>query len=358
MIRFASMFFLCGFVLLGAACSKRERTDPNAEEWNDVQALADDAGVVITVPEPESVNPPQVGEPVPEGEFGGFIQRLEQMKTVRRQTGEMLLTSKTLNFNHEQRFVRMDEQVKVVDDHGVLETESLMGRFSASNEVESIEATGGVSMTSDDREARAGTAVYDYLSGLVELEGLARVSEGGNHLSGERIRFWIKGNRKMICEPNALLEISGISGAAGENLPARNIDTEIRAERVVYDESKQWAQLIGNVRLRDPRMAMNCGEARIFLKDDNKIDWIEALSEVIIQSGDRKALADRATYHADERKFTLEGAPKVMQGPNIMTGDRIMFWPETRRMVCEPNARALLYMDAETKAKFLEDLND
>jgi lipopolysaccharide export system protein LptA len=352
------MVVLCGCILLGASCSKRERTDPNAEEWNDIQALADDAAVPPGVSEPESGISPQVGESVPEDEFDGFVQRLEQMKTVERQAGETLLTGKTLIFDYDQRFVRMDEQVRVVDDHGVLETQSLIGRFSISNEVESIEAKGGVSITSDAREARSETAVYDYLSGIVELQGLATVSEGGNRLSGERIRFWIKGDRKMICEPNALLEISGVSGVAAENLPAGDIDTEIRAERVVYDESKRLVQLDGQVRLRDPRMAMNCDEARIFLKDDNKIDWIEALFGIIIQSGDRKALAERATYHADEAKFTLEDRPKVMQGLNVITADRIIFWHETRRMVCEPNARALLYMDEETKVKFLKDLND
>lgn len=358
MIRSTSMIVVCAMALLGSGCSRRERTDPNAEEWNAIQALADDASVVPAVEEPASSALPQTGEPVPEGEFDGFIERLKQMKTVRRQSGETLLTGKTLVFDYDQRFVRMDEQVRVVDDHGVLETVRLIGRFSSSNEVESIEAQGGVSITSDSREARAGSAVYDYLSGIVELRGLATVSEGGNRLSGERIRFWIKGDRKMVCEPNALLEISGVSGVAVENLPASDIETEIRADRVVYDESKRLAQLDGSVRLRDPRMAMNCGEARVFLKDDNKIDWIETRSGVIIQSGDRKALADQATYHADEGKFTLEGTPKVMQGPSVMTGDRIIFWHETQRMLCEPNARALLYLDEETKAKFLKDLND
>jgi len=356
-MRGAFLMMLCAAVLLGSGCSRRERTDPNAEEWNDIEALADDAAVVVA-PDAESSKPRQVGEPVPEGEFDGFIQRLERMKTVQREAGETLLTGKTLVFDYDQRFVRMDEQVRVEDDHGVLETESLIGRFSVSNEVESIEARDGVSITSDGREAQAGTAVYDYGSGLVELQGHATVSEGGNRLSGERIRFWIRDDRKMVCEPNALLEISGVSGASVEGIPSSDIDTEIRADRVVYDESKRRVQLVGNVRLRDPRMAMNCGEARVFLKDDNKIDWIETLSGVIIQSGDRKALAERATYHADEGKFTLEGEPKVMQGRNVITGDRIMFWHESRRMVCEPNARALLYLDEETKARFLKDLND
>jgi lipopolysaccharide export system protein LptA len=347
-------------ILLSASCSKREPTDPDTAEWTDIQALADDAGMAPAVPEtaPEPGNIPQAGEIVPEDQFDEFIQRLEQMKTVERQAGETLLTGKTLNFDYDERFVRMDGQVRVVDDHGVLETESLIGRFSVSTEVKSIEAHGGVVITGDEREARAGTAFYDYLSGMVELEGFATVSARGNRLSGERIRFWMKGDRKMICEPNALLEVSGISGAAAANLPASEIATEIRADRVVYHESEQSAQLDGSVRLRDPRIAMNCSKALVYLKDDNKIDWIEALSEVIIQTGDRKALADRATYHADEGKFTLEGAPKVMQGRNVMTGERIMYWHETQRMVCEPNARALLYLDAETEARFLEDLND
>jgi len=182
------------------------------------------------------------------------------------------------------------------------------------------------------------------------------VSDGGNTLSAERIRFWTKGSRKMVCEPNAMLVVSSDSSLGLGGL-SEGGETEIRADRIVYDEGGNRADLTGQVRLRDDRVAMDCDEVHLYLKD-NKIDWIEALSEVIIQTDDRKALADRATYHADEGKFTLEGSPKVMQGRNVMTGDRIIFWHETRRMVCEPNARVLLYLDEGTKAKFLKDLND
>lgn len=355
MIRYPSTIVLCVLLVLVVSCSKRERSDPNAEEWNNIEALANDAKVVPAGDQPEAI---PADKPAPTGEFAEFIKRLEQMKDVQRKPGETLLTGKTLVFDYDKRLVRMDEQVNVVDDHGVLETASLIGRFSVSNEVEYIEAKDGVILTSDNRNAEAETAVYDYLNGVVQLEGLASISENGNRLSGERIRFWIKGTRKMVCEPNALLQISGATGEGMEGLSNRQLDTEIRADLLTYDESLRLAELKGNVRLRDARAAMNCGEAHVFLKEDNKIDWIEALCEVIIQSDDRKALADRATYHADEGKFTLEGDPKVMQGINIMTGDRITFWYETRGMVCEPNARFLLYVDEETKAKFLKDLND
>ena len=339
-------------IILSSACSKREQSDPDAEEWQDIQALSDDAVV------PQKKKSDAITK-APPGEFDAFVRRLEEMKSIVREPGQTLLTGERLVFDQDRRYVRLDQNVVVTDDQGTLETESLIGRFSASNEVEYIEAKDGVVIRSEGREAVADQAVYNYQNGFIQLEGKASVFEGQNRLSGERIQFWIKGDRKMICEPNALLEISGSSGLTLDGVSgSQEGDTEIRADSAVYDESKAMAELIGNVRVRDSRAAMNCEKVRLFLKEDNEIDWIEASSEVIIQSDDRKALADRATYHADEGKFTLEGDPKVKLGLNIMTGDRIMFWNETRRMVCEPNARVLLHVDAETKAKFMKDLND
>jgi lipopolysaccharide transport protein LptA len=367
MNRLFTMGILCGTVLMAASCTKRE--DPREEEeWAEIQALEDDA---VKVPMPVSAKPekipaigstiqglhPQSGQDVVD-EFDEYILRLEQMKAAERKPGQTLLTGERLIFDNEEHFVRMDENVLVVDDRGEMEAQSVTGRFSVSNEVEYIEAHDHVLIRSEGRIGRADDALYDYKNGYVQLEGKASVEEGLNRLSGERIRFWVEGDRKMVCEPNAVLVIADTSGVEVGGVSGVGGGAEIRSDRLIYDQSKSLAEMDGNVRLRDPRMAMNCGEARIFFKDDNKIDWIEALFEVIIQSDDRKALAERATYHADEGKFTLEGKPKVMQGPSVMTGDRITFWYETRRMVCEPNARALLYLDEETKAKFRKDLND
>lgn len=353
------------------SCSKQERKEMATREWSDIQATDEIAAVVPSAPreKPAKAASPKEATPdedltmetkqtVPTEDLSGFIKRLEEMKTIKRQPGQTLLMGKSLVFDYDQRFVRMDGDVVVLDDHGELDTESLIGRFSVSNEVESIEATGGVSIVSENRKAKSESAHYNYLTGVVQLDGLATVSENGNRLSGERIQFWIKDNRKMICEPNALLEITSSSVPAIKDMPAGEGVTEVRANQVVYDESASMVELDGHVRLRDSRLAMNSEKVRISLKDDNKIDWIKASGGVIIQSQDRKALADRATYEGDEDKFTLEGSPKVMQGQNVMTGDRITFWQKTRRMVCEPNARVLLYLDEETKAKFLKDLND
>jgi lipopolysaccharide transport protein LptA len=188
----------------------------------------------------------------------------------------------------------------------------------------------------------------------------AWVSDGTNRLSGERIRFWIKGNRKMICEPNALLEIVDNSTLSVEGVasPKTNETTDIWANKVIFDEAKRMVEFDGNVRVRDSRVAMNCGKVTLYLKESNEIDWIEAHSDVIIQSDERKALADEACYYADEGKFVLTGSPKVKMGAHVMMGDRITFWQKDRRMLCEPNARVLLYLDQETREKFQKDLKN
>ena len=344
------LVLFCG-VLLVCSCSKRERSEADEAEWADIQPLTTNAAAVV---------PDQPRRMVQsEGEdYSLLIQRLEEMGSVARAKGETMITGESLVFDYERRFVRMDQDVKVVDDRGELEAETLMGRFSEENEVEMIEARKGVRITSEGRTATSDSAVYAFRSGAVQLDGNAQLSEGANRLSGEQIKFWIKGSRRMVCEPNALLEISSTSDLNMGGVPQGGESTEIRSDRLVYDEDQSLAEFDGNVRLRDPRAAMNCGKVRLHLKENNEIDWIEALSEVIIHSDDRKALADRASYYADEGRFVLDGDPKVKQGRNIMTGDRITFWQDTRRMVCEPNARVLLYPDEEMKARFLKDLKD
>ncbi len=339
----------CG-VLLVSSCSKHERSDADEAEWADIQPMTN---AVETLPD----RPRRIVQS--EGEdYSPLIHRLEEMESVIRATGETMITGESLVLDYERRFVRMDQDVKVVDDRGELDAETLMGRFSEDNEVEMIEARKDVRITSEGRTATADGAVYAFRSGAIQLDGNAQLSVGANRLSGDQIKFWIKGSRRMVCEPNALLEIASTSDLKMGGVPQGGGSTEIRSDRLVYDEEQSLAEFEGNVRLRDPRAAMNCGKVRLHLKENKEIDWIEALSEVIIHSDDRKALADRASYYADEGMFVLDGDPKVKQGRNIMTGDRITFWQETRRMVCEPNARVLLYPDEEMKAKFLKDLKD
>jgi lipopolysaccharide transport protein LptA len=172
------------------------------------------------------------------------------------------------------------------------------------------------------------------------------------------MKFWIKGSRRMICEPDARLEIANAAELGAGGIQEAGGSTVIRSDRLIYDEDQALAEFEGNVRMRDPRAALDCERIRLHLKEDSEIDWIEALHGVIIQSDERKALAERAMYFAKDERFVLEGDPKIKVGRHIMTGNRITFWHGTRHMICEPNAQVLLYPDEEMKANFLKDLKD
>jgi lipopolysaccharide export system protein LptA len=345
----ARLVVFCGALFL-SACSKRERTEPDEAEWADIQPITNVAAAVPDQPrrivQSEGVD------------YSPLIQRLEEMESVVRAPGEMMVTGESLELDYERRYVRMDQNVRVVDDLGELETETLKGRFSEDNKVELIEARKGVRITGGGRTATAESAVYDFQSGAIQIDGNPQLSEGVNRLSGDQIRFWIKGSRRMVCEPNAMLEITDTSDFKIEGISESGETAKIRSDRLVYDEERALAEFEGNVRMRHPQASLNSGKVSLHLKENSEIDWIEALSEVIIQSDERKAIAERAIYYADEGRFVLDGDPKVMVGRNILTGDRITFWQETERMVCEPNARVLLYPDEEMKAQFLKDLEN
>lgn len=286
---------------------------------------------------------------------------------VRYPKGKVLLTGDHLVLDRPSRVARMEGNAVATDAaHGKLAADRLVAHFSVSNEVEAVEARGQVRMENQGRTAEAERADYDYQTGFVQMEGRASVWDGANRLSGERIRMWTQGERRIVCEPNAMLKITGKTegaslGKKGSALGEKKVgngrvDTEIRADILRYNEAERVVVFDGNVRVRDPQVAMNCDKLRLHLKEGNEIDWIEALSGVIIQLDDKKALGERARYYVDEGRFVLDGDPKLKMGRNIITGDRITFWQGTQRMVCEPNARALLYPDEETKAKFQKDL--
>lgn len=360
MSRLLSITAVSVLCLLCSACGKRDRSGAAEEEWSDIQAMGDDAAVVLVEPAPARDEAYPSDPSATDSGFDPYIRRLEQMKSAAREAGETLFSGHSLVFDYARQTVRMDQGVVVTDDQGTLESEHLATQFSSGSRVRSVQAGGGVTVRNADRVARADEAVYDFESGALKLQGRAEVSRRGNRISGEQILFWSKGDRRVICEPNALFLITDVSEFDALR-KARPGETEIRADRVVFDEAEGVADLEGHVRLRDADVAMDCGRVRVYLKEAREISWIEALDEVIIRSGESdgmRAVADKAVYWVDEGKFILEGRPMVQSGVNIMTGDRISVWHETQQMICEPNARVLLYLDEESRAKFMKDLDD
>ncbi len=130
--------------------------------------------------------------------------------------------------------------------------------------------------------------------------------------------------------------------------------TVITSKELFLDYNGRTVRFEENVHVQDPQMTMDCGTMNVRFGENNEIDWIEALTEVKLNNEGREAQAGRAVYDITTDEFLLEDEPKIMDGRNMLLGERIRFWRATGRMVCEPSARLIIYPDEKLETKLFE----
>ena len=131
--------------------------------------------------------------------------------------------------------------------------------------------------------------------------------------------------------------------------------TVITSKELYLDYNGRTVRFEESVHVQDPQMAMDCGTMNVRFGDNNEIDWIEALTDVKLNNEGREAHAGRAVYDITTDEFLLEDEPKIIDGHNMLMGERIRFWRATGRMVCEPSARLIIYPDAKLKTELFEN---
>ncbi len=130
--------------------------------------------------------------------------------------------------------------------------------------------------------------------------------------------------------------------------------TVITSKELFLDYNGRTVRFEESVHVQDPQMTMDCGTMNVRFGENNEIDWIEALTEVKLNNEGREAQAGRAVYDITTDEFLLEDEPKIMDGRNMLLGERIRFWRATGRMVCEPSARLIIYPDEKLETKLFE----
>jgi len=130
--------------------------------------------------------------------------------------------------------------------------------------------------------------------------------------------------------------------------------TVVTSQELYFDYSGRTVRFEKTVHVKDPQMTMDCGTMNMRFNENNEINWIEALTEVKLYNEGREAQAKRAVYDSTTDEFLLEGEPRVVDGQNILLGERIRFWRATGRMVCEPSAHLIMYPDDESEFELFE----
>lgn len=120
------------------------------------------------------------------------------------------------------------------------------------------------------------------------------------------------------------------AGDAGTN------ETVITSSRLVYDYGRGVAVFEKDVVAVDPEVKIETDKLTVIAEGTNAVKSVTAEGNVRITTVDKKATCDRATYVAANGELVLTGNAKVSRGADVMEGDKITFWTNEDRVICEP----------------------
>lgn len=97
----------------------------------------------------------------------------------------------------------------------------------------------------------------------------------------------------------------------------------ITSDRMEADNRNRTVNFLGNVVAKREDMVIFSDRILTFYNKEGKIDKIIAQGNVKINQNDRMATCVEATFFQPSQKIVLTGKPKVWQGNNIITGEKI-----------------------------------
>jgi lipopolysaccharide transport protein LptA len=152
--------------------------------------------------------------------------------------------------------------------------------------------------------------------------------------------------------------VAGAACAAGpaatEDLETDGDVTVITSDRLTFDYKKRYALFEHNVIVNDPQMQMASDKLMVYFSEAGKATSIKAEGRVTITQTDKTAQAGVASYDVESGKIVLADRPRVTRGKDILEGDVITFWRNESRMICQPQARLVIFPDkGGTKEKLL-----
>lgn len=131
--------------------------------------------------------------------------------------------------------------------------------------------------------------------------------------------------------------------------PELKLDSESLEMRFGDDNQIEWIEALTDVHVESPELNLDSGSLEIKFDENGEIGWIEALTDVRILHEGREAYAGKLVYEGKTGEYVLEDEPKLVQGKSWLTGERIRFWRDRGKMICEPSARLVFYADEDNK---------
>jgi len=114
------------------------------------------------------------------------------------------------------------------------------------------------------------------------------------------------------------------------------------------DYTKNIALFKQNVVVKDAQGLMKADEMKVFFDPKGSaITKIEAQGNVFIDQGARKAESQKVIMYMAEGKIVLTGDPKIKQGTDTYSAEKITILKKTNQIIFEPNAKLLIYQEGK-----------
>lgn len=110
---------------------------------------------------------------------------------------------------------------------------------------------------------------------------------------------------------------------------------EITAEQLDFDYKQQTAIFRGEVRVVQGDIQLDSDRLTVRYSEKQgkqEVEAVQADGAVKIRQGVRTALGDRAIFDQASRTLILTGNAQLQDGPNRLTGDTVVVYPDQSKM--------------------------
>jgi lipopolysaccharide export system protein LptA len=113
----------------------------------------------------------------------------------------------------------------------------------------------------------------------------------------------------------------------------------ITSQSLINDNKAKIATFEGNVIAKKGEVTLNANKMIVYYEDEEKggnIKMIEAIGNVKLQKADRLITANKAIYYPEpEEKAVFTGEPRVTEGKNLITGEKITYFLKDDKAIIE-----------------------
>ncbi len=128
----------------------------------------------------------------------------------------------------------------------------------------------------------------------------------------------------------------GAVGGGGGSLPAEaRPPLTIEAPDSSWDLRGRTVRFTGGVRAQRAQVVLTCDELQVQYASGERVQSALATGRVEVVHGTRTATSDSALLTTADGSIVLTGDPRISDGPNQLSGQRITLYLDDERVRCE-----------------------